>query len=92
MKCMVRLPYPLLVILGFLLASTNCFSGNLPQLELLNCGHHACLCRSGKAESPPHNQCWGWYDSHAYNLLDLTGHPLKGAEISGLVTGETSSL
>lgn len=89
MKSLGKVLGSILVILFFLCVSSG-FAGDLPKLKQLNCGDHACLCKSNKSKSPPNKRCWGWYDSHTYNLLKLIGHPLKGAEIAGFVTGGPS--
>lgn len=76
--------------LCFVFSTNTGFSGELPQLKQLNCSDHACLCKEDGANSPPNKKCWGWYDSHTYNILKHVGHPLKGAEIAAYVTGGPS--
>lgn len=78
------------VFLCFVFGTSTGFSGELPQLKQLNCSDQACLCKKGTANSPPHKKCWGWYNSHTYNILKQIGHPLKGAEIAAYVTGGPS--
>ena len=90
MRSVVKLMAAALVLIFFVFGASNGFSGDLPQVMQLECREHACLCKSDKADTPPHEKCWGWYRSHEYNLLKLVGHPLKGAEIAAFVTGGPS--
>lgn len=75
----------------FLLGSAgHAMADGLPRLMQLDCHDQACLCKSDQANAPPHDKCWGWYESHTYNILKTVGEPLRGAEIAAFVTGGPS--